>query len=314
MARFSTLWGPGFALMAAAGFSGFQPSTAQSYRTAEVPALQTACSQSSGAACFYLGLRYSNGEGVEKDLKRATALFELSCEEGIGTGCYNAALTHFKDQSTLGGTPKDYAKSTPYYVKGCALDHMGSCDSAGNAYRFGWGVEADAERAVGYYHTACNAGDGDACEGAGDIYDSSQYGMEDEWIAISYYERGCELGDGDSCGDASRVYKFGVGQAAPNAGMAYRYAFKACELEKSYGCDWAGEHLRDGVGTVQDHRDARIMFESVCDKASRGDACYNAGLLYESGKGGARDIIKARALFERACAARWPTAEACEKL
>ena len=65
------------------------------------------CEGGDMTACFSLGVRYSDGEGVPKDHEKANALYQKACDGGHIKGCFNLAIQHKNGE----GVPKDQAKA-----------------------------------------------------------------------------------------------------------------------------------------------------------------------------------------------------------
>jgi TPR repeat protein len=52
------------------------------------------CKAGDAAACFDLGYRYQQGEGVGENPGRALALYQTACTGGVVEGCVNAAFLY----------------------------------------------------------------------------------------------------------------------------------------------------------------------------------------------------------------------------
>ena len=55
-----------------------------------------ACDSGNMRGCYNLGVMYTNGNGVEKDLGKAVELFKKACDGGDMDGCRNLGIMYEK--------------------------------------------------------------------------------------------------------------------------------------------------------------------------------------------------------------------------
>src|SRR5262245_8773690 len=76
----------------ACAYEGYQLTLSSERSHDSVAILDRACDEKSGAGCAHLAFLYATGKDVPKDDKRATVLYQRSCDLGDAQGCYNAGL------------------------------------------------------------------------------------------------------------------------------------------------------------------------------------------------------------------------------
>lgn len=121
--------------------------------------LEKACGYSTGtSACVDAGVRYNSGSDAPTDETRATALFGRACDLNDARGCANLGLQLLEGR----GTAKDEAKAAELFQRTCAESRL-ACDTLGEMYAKGLGLEKDRTTARGVLEEACGAGDKRSC-------------------------------------------------------------------------------------------------------------------------------------------------------
>lgn len=152
-----------------------------------------AAAQGDANGQYGLGGCYNAGCGVEKDTKKAVALFLKSAEQGnvlaqamLGD-CYKAGR----------GTAKDYTQAAKWYSKAAEQGYTRSQTSLGYCYLNGLGVEKDYDKATEWLFKAAEHDDGRAMLYLGDCYRSG-WGVERNTdTAAQLYERATYFGRSD---------------------------------------------------------------------------------------------------------------------
>lgn len=102
------------------------PFQAQAQQT--IQEYQQSCNTGSNKACFNLGLKYLDGNGVLQSDLKATELWVKSCYLGHVNACNNAAYMHEKGR----GVTKNPSKAISLYRKGCNRGDTTACKSLKN--------------------------------------------------------------------------------------------------------------------------------------------------------------------------------------
>jgi TPR repeat protein len=70
------------------------------------------------------GRREWREQGVPKDVARATTVFQKGCDLGLGAACLRLGL-----MCDVGfGVPKDTARANALFKKGCPFDNAQACE------------------------------------------------------------------------------------------------------------------------------------------------------------------------------------------
>lgn len=102
--------------------------------------------------CGLLGARYSDGDGVEKDISKAVIYYDKACDRGNGLACGMLADMYRKGD----GIKIDFIRAAVYYKKGC--DVAGELLNCYNFAVFNHYVKKDKSKAAQYYKKACDSG------------------------------------------------------------------------------------------------------------------------------------------------------------
>jgi hypothetical protein len=92
--------------------------------------LHEACELGSAAGCISLGAGYQSGNGVPRDPKRASSLYERACGLGLGAGCRELAMNH--DEGL--GVTQSIDKANALYDGGCTLRDGHACSALGASH------------------------------------------------------------------------------------------------------------------------------------------------------------------------------------
>ncbi|GAA8862685.1 hypothetical protein HpRN3_06010 [Helicobacter pylori] len=81
---------------------------------------ERACGLNNGGGCSNLGVLYQNGQGVEKDLTKAAQFCSKACDLNNNKGCFNLGALYLE---------KDSKKATALFEKACKLGEQLACES-----------------------------------------------------------------------------------------------------------------------------------------------------------------------------------------
>ena len=104
------------------------------------------------------GMRYSEGDGVEKDLEQAVRYFRKAADAGHAPAQFvMAACFH-----TGYGVEADPALAVEWYRKAAEQGHAEAQFNLGACYASGYGVKKDPDRAIDWYRNAAAQDNEDA--------------------------------------------------------------------------------------------------------------------------------------------------------
>ena len=101
-----------------------------------------------------IGICYSEGTGVEKNLETAVYWFRKAAEQGYGVGEYNLGLRYQQGE----GVEKDYEQALYWYRKAAGQGMVNAMNNLGVMYKYGQGVKKDYEQAAAWYKKAADKG------------------------------------------------------------------------------------------------------------------------------------------------------------
>ncbi|MCX5744827.1 MAG: tetratricopeptide repeat protein [Proteobacteria bacterium] len=200
-----------------------------------------ACNAKYAPACLQLGRLYQTGRGraVQKDAKKALALYERGCELGDGAACQKRG-----DEARKEGVQHE---ARAWFVKGCDRDDGNACAYLALMLDGGHGGDknvADAKLKYDKAHKLMEAlcpGNGLACFLRGYFLENG-YGIKaDSGKALDAYRRGCNDSFGDACWKVAKIIDRTKGDPKEAVAMYER----ACELENADGCSQAAGRLSD---------------------------------------------------------------------
>jgi len=221
--------------------------------------LDSACHLGSGGACNALGVRYGDGNGLDKNLDRARALLSLGCSAGEGMACINEAF---------------YGASTSEQLKlarrGCELKSAFSCAWYGK-----WLLDShsldDHPKAVKNLEFACDEASGFGCWQLGDAYAQGTGVARDEQKSRELYTRACNLRFATGCIALGNQLAEATGKDT-NLKLALKAYEVGCKLDPKSGCYVLGYAYARGYGGEKDMKTARVHWATACD-AGHAEAC-----------------------------------------
>ena len=257
--------------------------------------LQVACDRGEAAKCLELGQAYQSGNGPQKDVVRAAALFQRGCELGIAQACNELGVAY----RTGVGVPLDLGRAVMLYQRACDTNYGPACNNLGFFYSRGLSVGKDEPRAASLYQRACDSGDAAGCENAGRAFEFGLGAPRDIVRAVSFYQRGCTATNGAACASLGWALFRGAG-IDKDESRAVSLFRRACDEGISAGCNNLGRAMEDGRGTTKDEKRAVELYQQACDK-NNAFGCLNLAWIYQRGIVLPRDEARATMLFQRSC-------------
>jgi hypothetical protein len=129
--------------------------------------LQAACDKGDGQACYDLGTRYEQGDGVAKNADRAVTLYERSCEIGYAGNCWYLGTIY--EDGGFGLVAPNVSRAAALYRKGCDRGDGNACFSLGLLYKAGKGVPRNPAAAAAFIRKGCVDLASGVCEDSGGL-------------------------------------------------------------------------------------------------------------------------------------------------
>lgn len=245
-------------------------------------------------ACYVLGTAYENGDGTERDLDEAIAVYGMAAAAGHEEARMRLASIYLADPDH-----SDIAKAIGMFeaaaADGCGFAHnmlylMHSC---------GIGTEVDDLRAFNHLKKAAACGCTDAIYALGCMYGKGgPHTMQDHARAFEQYERGADAGHVGCIAALGTAYMLGQGTVR-DYGEALCLLSEASDLGSGEALNNLALMYMGGMGAPVDLKAALTLLEEASDLGSA-QATSNLGSMYAMGLGVKRDRDKARTMFEQA--------------
>jgi TPR repeat protein len=258
--------------------------------------LTEACSLDDVRACGFAGRLWLDGRGVTRDPRRGVDMLVRACDGGIAMACGVTAswlgeashatelgesaqdlLARVEGQRTCllgqaeacfqigllfyGGRdsfPRDRAKSSRAFARGCDLGDSRACNNIGDALAYGDGVPRDVEGAASDFGKACHMGEALGCANLGYMTEHGEGVTRDRARARSLYREACSGGDVYGCLHVEMLSAEDAG--APRApAAALSHWRQRCEARDAKACAFMGVMYEDGPTGLDDRDEGKSM-------------------------------------------------------
>ena len=273
-------------------------------------------------AMWWMGIRYRDGEWVERDLEKAFEWFQKSAKaedangmcllgdcyrDGEGTGHNIEEAIHWYEKSAalensyamwrLGmlydegnGVPENPVLGAEWYRKSAEAGNTQGMYYLALDYEYGTGVEQNDAEAKKWYRKAADEGYAPAQRRIGDYYaDEGKY--KD---AMRWYEKAAEQGDGASFNEIGLMYSNGNG-VRQDANKAFGWFQRSAEAGFGWGMFNLAQCYEYGDGVQQNDRIAKKWYEKAANESLAEAECRMGEYCCDAG-----DYAKARYWYKRA--------------
>lgn len=276
-----------------------------------------------------LGYFYLTGTGVEKDLEKASELFDTAIEGGSVNAYVGKARTLLMerdisedsevadviDDSKKDSTESDEEDSISEEDKAIydlfyKAQIAGDVDGAyylGYAYENGIGTPVDYKKAYDYYSRASKNNSTDLADqysknkanvAIGLLYIKGNGVEQDSAQAIEYFEAASEAGYAKGSYYLGQIYENGVG-VDKDYEKAMEYYLLAADSDYAPALNQIGYMYYNGYGVDVDFASA-VYYQKLAALQGYAIAQVNLGFLYENGYGVERNLETALSYYEMA--------------
>ena len=246
--------------------------------------------------CNKLGVAFSQGKIVTKNLDTANKLFQMGCEGGSGYACQNLGFNVFWGD----GVKADKKTGLGLVQRSCELGVGASCTQLGRWVYRGDGVPSDHKLAASFWDKGCDLKDTESCLALGYAFQHGDGVPKKPAVAAELYARSCGGDEVTGCLNLGVLYYFGTGVARDYA-KAYKLFQLGCSKGDKQSCSNSAIMQLHGEGTAKSEEKAVEIFRELCDTQRYMSACSTLGYLAKYGKGFAKDPARATSYSERAC-------------
>ena len=273
-------------------------------------------------AMWWMGIRYRDGEWVERDLEKAFGWFQKSAKaedangmcllgdcyrDGEGTGHNIEEAIHWYEKSAalensyamwrLGmlydegnGVPENPILGAEWYRKSAEAGNVQGMYYLALDYEYGTGVEQNDAEAKKWYRKAADEGYAPAQRRIGRYYaDEGKYKE-----AMRWYEKAAEQGDGVSMNRIALLYSNGKG-VRQDANKAFGWFQRSAEEGFGWGMYNLAHCYENGDGVQQNDRIAKEWYEKAAYTGNSDAECRMGEYYCDAG-----DYAKARYWYKRA--------------
>ena len=142
-------------------------------------------------AQYYLGIMYTNGEGVPEDDRQAAFWFQKSARQGNAQSQYHLGILYANGT----GVPEDDPQAVSWFRKSAEQGNTRAQFNLGVMYEFGEGVSEDDRQAVSWYRQAAEQGHARAQFGLGLMYANGAGISQDNIQAYAWFNLAAAGGD-----------------------------------------------------------------------------------------------------------------------
>ena len=142
-------------------------------------------------AQYNVGLMYANGQGSQKDLRKAMEWYEKAAQQDLASAQYNLATLY---QAAGELDPHAYKKAAYWYEKAANNGVMQAFNNLAALYFKGNGVKKDPQKALMLFEKAAQMGDANAQLNCGIRYAWGEEETADKLKAYEYLQKALASG------------------------------------------------------------------------------------------------------------------------
>jgi TPR repeat protein len=176
-----------------------------------------------------LGVRYRDGNGVEKNYEEAMKWCRKAAVQGHAPAQNNLGTMYY----TGNGVEKNYKEAVKWYRKAADQGHASAQNYLGVMHFYGKGVEKNYKEAVKWFRKAADQGHEDAQQNLGVMYYTGN-GVEKNYKeAVKWYRKAADQGNAEAQNNLAEMYDKGKGVKKNKEKAAQLYQEAADQGNKS---------------------------------------------------------------------------------
>ena len=234
-----------------------------------------ACDGGDMNGCHEAFVRYACGEGVARDMRKASERADRACTRGFAASCGNAGISLL---SLPDATAAELARGVAALKKGCDANEVPACNNLATAMMQGVGMARDEAAAAAVFAKLCDANNAPSCGNLGYLRMTGVGIAKDVALGMALAKKGCDAGDANSCNMVGFGYLNATNADAGDAVLASTFFQRACNAGLAAACDNLGQLYADGKGVDGDMRKAEGLFRRACDGGNAA-ACTHLALV-----------------------------------
>lgn len=152
---------------------------------------------------YLLGLKYYNGDNIEKDFNKASSLIKEAAENGI----IKAEIDLSRIYERGIGVEKNYTLAFEWMNKAAQDGSTEAMNNVGVYYDYGIGVTRDPQKSIEYYKKSADLGNDSAMYNLGIALFYGEEITKDEKKALFWIERSADMGNIEAITSLYSIYK-----------------------------------------------------------------------------------------------------------
>lgn len=230
----------------------------QTLVTPEDQQLIAKAEQGNANAQFQVGLKYQNGEGVEKDNTKAVDWYQKSAEQGNSDAQANLGAMY---QYGF-GVEKSDSEALSWFRKSADQGNSSGQNLLGVMYFMGAGIQKNDSEAVSWFRKSGEQGNSQAQVNLGLIYQKGVGVEKNDAEAVSWFRKAAERGNSDAQLNLGAMYQYGTGVEKSNE-QAVSWYRKAADQDNSDAQVSLGVMYQNGEGVEQSDEQALLWYQKA---------------------------------------------------
>ncbi|PKK64692.1 kinase-like protein [Rhizophagus irregularis] len=275
------------------GYFNFQGIIGEVNKQEAFELFQKAAKLGNNAAQYNLANMYIDGEGIDKNYKKA---FELSL--GLAEKEYSSGINLLGFCYKYGiGTDIDEQKTFESYQKAANLGNSNGLNNLGTCYEKGTGTDINEQKAFESYKKAADLGNSSGMNNLGYCYENGAGTDVNEQKAFEIYQKAAAFGNSYGINNLAKCYKYGIGTGI-NIQKAFELYYKAANLGNSCGMFNLGMCYENGTGTDISEQKAFEFYQKAANLGNS-SGINNLACCYKNGVGTSTNEQKAFKLYQK---------------
>jgi len=238
-------------------------------------------------AMYYVGCRYINGDGLQKDDAQAAHWFARAAGLGNLYAMNNLGLAYLDGK----GVKRDERTAAQWFHKSAELGHREGMANLARLYMSGQGVPRDAVQGAKWARRAAELGDAVMMTTVGSFYLGGQGLPQNRGEANRWFRKAGELGE-------PYAMTF-LGLMADDDAEAVKWLRKAAEAGQANAMYWLGARYANGQGVPQDQTEAAKWYRRAAELGDV-EAMFMTAQRYDFGTGVTRDASLSVKWYQKA--------------
>ena len=223
--------------------------------------LRRLAQQGDSNAQTMLGMKYQNGDGVQRDDAEAVRWYRKAAQLGNASGQFNLGKMYQSGR----GVAQDNSEAVHWYRKSADQGYSMGQNNLAIMYQNGRGVPQDYAAALRWFRKSAEQGNPIAQNNLGVMYLSGRGIAKDYGEAVRWFRKAAEQGNSMGQNNLGVMYRNGRGVTADDA-EALRWYQKAADQGNMFGQGNLGWMYENGRGVPQERPLALYWYNKAAEQ------------------------------------------------